>query len=506
MAILTVSSQGAFADALKSAGAGDTIALTPGTYGELAIGKSVSNVTITSANAADPAVVNKLTLRGATNIELRDLTFDYDPSRSNSTPFWVEGGRGIDIVDVTFEGHDIGGFGEGVGLRLKGGSDITVSQSEISGFRNGIYASNGTDVTLLGNDFREMSNDGMLLGGMNGVLIQGNDFRDMDSPASRKHKDGIQFLTSASEAGSRDVVIRDNVIVNPEVSHGIFLTNTVYNNGNGSSYHRNVLIEDNLVLGNQVHGISVNHGAGVTIRDNVVEQIPGGSNIPLINVSRYSYDVLIQGNEVASVPVPQNGTWTVVGNDTNSQRQHWYGDAGAPKVAIPGGSAPAPAPSEPAPSVPAPPVSAPSEPTPGPAPEPEAPNGGGDAILVRGVVQNGVENYRIGANIVGDGTTRFRVEDIDFSDGDVFVFSNFATETFRHEKGGNPIDIWNGGGSAKINSAIDFQEIGANSPAVSVVASGNDVTVALQHRDGVAEVVFADLAAAFRAADNPGLF
>ena len=208
-----------------------------------------------------------------------------------------------------------------------------MSGSEISDFRNGIYASNSTDVDLLNNDILGMSNDGMLLGGMTDLLIAGNEFRDQKSNPTVKHKDSIQFLTSSTEAGSRDVVIRDNLIENKEVSHGIFFTNSVYNNGDPNSYHRNILIEDNVLLGNQVHGISVNHGYGVTIRGNVVEQIAGATNVPLINVSRYSAYVLISENTVASVPVPQNATWTVVGNDTGAkQRQHWYGDPGAPVV------------------------------------------------------------------------------------------------------------------------------------------------------------------------------
>ena len=48
--------------------------------------------------------------------------------------------------------------------------------------------------------------------------------------------------------------------------------------------------------------------------------------------------------------------------------------------------------------------------------------------------------------MLGDGDTRVVVEDLDFADGDVIVFNNFGGGSFRHERGGNPVSVWNDGG------------------------------------------------------------
>ena len=333
MAIIRVSSQAQLVSAIKNVRGGDTIALASGTYeGFSANNFSFSQkVTITSANPGAPAVINSFLLRGAGNVEFKNLKLDYNPSKSGDNPFWLEGARNVSLVNVDIEGHVASGFGKGVGLRIKNSNGVTLRDSEIAEFRNGIFASGSTNVDLINNDFRGMSNDGMLLAGMVDMLIQGNDFRNMKSPSNIKHKDMIQFMTGSGEPGSRDIVIRDNVIENKEVSHGIFFTNSPYNSGNAGAFHRNILIEDNLIRSNQVHGISVNHGDGVTIRDNVVLQVAGGSNTPLINVSSSSRNVTIIGNEVASVPREQHSSWTVSGNDTGSKdRQHWYSDGSPP--------------------------------------------------------------------------------------------------------------------------------------------------------------------------------
>ena len=323
MAVLKVSNQAQLTSAVKNAGGGDTITLASGTYSGFTV-NDLSNVTITSADPGRPATINQFHLRGASNVEFKNLKLDYEPSKSGTTPFWIENSDDVSFVNLDIVGHNRGSYGDGIGLRIKSSDDVVVRDSDITGFRNGMYASNSKNLDVIDNDFQAMSNDGMLLAGMNDVLIQGNDFRNMKSPPNQKHKDSIQFMTSSSEPGSQNVVIRGNVIENKEVSHGIFLTNTA------SSYHRNILIEDNLVRGNQVHGISVNHGDGVTIRDNVVQKIAGGSNTPLINVSSTSKNVVIQNNDVASVPTAQNSSWRVSGNDTDGGRNymHWYSDGG----------------------------------------------------------------------------------------------------------------------------------------------------------------------------------
>jgi len=267
MAILRVSNQGQLDSALRSAGGGDTILLSSGTYDNLTLNDRFEQKVTIASEAGNPAVINQMLLRGAANIELKGLKFDYVPGRSGDNPFWIEGGRGITLVDIDIEGKASGQYGAGVGLRIKNSQDIEILNSEVSNFRNGFAFTNSDNVRVVNNDFRGMSNDSMLLGGMTGMVIQGNDFRAMNSNPAVQHKDMIQFFTGSGSPASRDIVIRDNVIDNPEHSHAIFFTNPMANSGDRGAYYQNIVIENNDIRSAHVHGISINHGDGVTIRN-----------------------------------------------------------------------------------------------------------------------------------------------------------------------------------------------------------------------------------------------
>jgi len=94
----------------------------------------------------------------------------------------------------------------------------------------------------------------------------------MNSNPAVQHKDMIQFFTGSGSPASRDIVIRDNVIDNPEHSHAIFFTNPMANSGDRGAYYQNIVIENNDIRSAHAHGISINHGDGVTIRNNTLTQ------------------------------------------------------------------------------------------------------------------------------------------------------------------------------------------------------------------------------------------
>ena len=481
MAILRVSNQGQLDSALRSAGGGDTILLSSGTYDNLTLNDRFEQKVTIASEAGNPAVINQMLLRGAANIELKGLKFDYVPGRSGDNPFWIEGGRGITLVDIDIEGKASGQYGAGVGLRVKNSQDIEILNSEVSNFRNGFAFTNSDNVRVVNNDFRGMSNDSMLLGGMTGMVIQGNDFRAMNSNPAVQHKDMIQFFTGSGSPASRDIVIRDNVIDNPEHSHAIFFTNPMANSGDRGAYYQNIVIENNDIRSAHAHGISINNGDGVTIRNNTLTQHPeGGSNtainIPVINISTLSRDITIEGNQVASVPVPQNATWTIAGNDTGSKQfLHWYGNYGAVDRSRSAASTREAADDSPATGA------------------PDLPTGAG------------TDSFRIDGGRL-DGETRLAIGTLDFEQGDVIVFRNLDAGTFRAKGGANPIDVWDAGRSAKLDSALDLQEIAAFSPAVSATQTRGDLVLRIEQDDGTAEIVLEGLGAEFRAADQPDLF
>ena len=143
MVVFNVSTQKQFEFALNSVKGGDTILLGSGSYSGLSLNdKFAAKVTIASADAGKPAVITSMMLRGATNVEVKDLKFDYVPGKTgdspSDSPFWIENSRGISVNNVQIEGQKAGLYGIGIGLRVKNCQDVQVIDSEVSNFRNGL--------------------------------------------------------------------------------------------------------------------------------------------------------------------------------------------------------------------------------------------------------------------------------------------------------------------------------------------------------------------------------
>jgi hypothetical protein len=488
MATHRVSNQMQLDSAVRAANGGDTIVLGSGTYNKLTLNTQMGanfsqKVTITSADPGRPAVINQLDMRGASNIEIKGVNFDYVPGKTGEAAFVVQGSRNVTLNNVDLEGHMSGAYASGIGLRVSASQGFTILNSEVTNFRNGLNITASSNVTISGNDLRGMSNDAMLLGGLTGVMISGNDFRAMKSSPSLFHKDMIQFYNGSGLAASSNITIRANVIENPEVSHAIFFGNALAKAGNGSAFFRDVLIENNYIRSAHLHGITMDHGSDVTIRGNTLVQNPDKGykamiNVPLINVSNSSVDVDIVGNRVASVP-DERGGWNVSGNVTTGQNvKHWTG----------GNATSRPSSAE----------------TAAAARRDEAPEAAPAEVAGRDADgRGGAQTLQVGGGRSNDGV---RFEGVEFADGDKIVFNNFDSGVFVSKRGGNAIDIWNNGGAVKVESALDLQEIVQLSPDVSARIAGDDVILRIVQDKGVSEIVLADLADEFRAADQPDLF
>lgn len=437
MAVIRVSNQFELNEAVDDVRGGDTILLESGVYDRLEMYANGWNehlrfdekVTIASANPNDQAELHQLTSEHQTNLEFRDITFKSVVGKPEDA-FWINDGENISVVDCTFQGRLVGGLGDGVGLRVRNSDDFRLSGSEFHDFRNAIYASTSSDVDILNNDIRGASNDGMLLGGLTRALIQGNDLRDAHSDPQLQHKDGIQFYANSEEGASHDIVVRDNVIVNGEETHGIYFTNSGASNGNLGLKYRNILIEGNQLSTAHSHGITMNHGEDVVIRNNEIGQNHSGGhhdvlNVPRIHVSTLSENVTITGNQVASVPLRADASWTVANNDTIRQMWHWNGIGatdGGPRFFGGGGG------------------------------------GGG------GFGNSAQDEFRYNGDRDGDHPVTF--EDVDFSEGDRVIFNGLDRDTFANRFNGNPFGVWDDGRAAMVNGYGDLAEMIIASDAV----------------------------------------
>lgn len=475
MTIHYVSTQSELNAAIKVVGNGDTILLAPGAYDKIDMGTNKwrdhdfeQKVVITSADPENPAVVNELLLNNASNIDIKDINFDYIKDKTSNRPFLVDKSEHITFDNITFHGHLEAGYGAGFGLRLKGSSDITVVNSDFYDFNTAIDASNSEDIKIVDNNVRGLSNDGFTFGGIDGALIAGNDFRGYNAkdPYST-HKDHIQFRAGGEEAASQNILIRDNVFVDNEVRQGIFLGNEAYRAGDTTSVYRNITVQDNYLETGHLHGISVFYANGVEISGNYITPNAGVGKsgdvyVPLINVSKYSTDVEIVENVAPSVPSAQNETWTVWGNVVGGRRyKHWDGTADMTSAAA--GETLA------------------SEDGPRP-----------DVVVIDG------------ADVVG--ATTYVVPSLDFDADDVLILTGFDAGIFTGSSGGNTLAIWEDGGAVEIDSALDLQELSDLSQAVTGWTQDDTLHLRVTHSSGVAEIVLEGLGYDWHAANLAELF
>ncbi|MFN3937463.1 MAG: right-handed parallel beta-helix repeat-containing protein [Gemmobacter sp.] len=351
--------------ALAAAKGGETILLAPGHYGELSInprarngydGKFPTEVTITSADASNPASFGRLFLDGVTNMTFSNLLFDYRVEEGvNATrdrPFRAEYTTNVKFLDNEFRGdvaqgvsETADGFGTAIGLSVTRSVGAVIEGNELHSWHRGLIVSHSDNSVVRGNEVHDFRSDGMNFVAVQGILIEDNHIHSCRaSRDSGDHADMIQFWTSGTSRPTTDVVIRNNLldIADGSYTQSIFMRNeSVDSQGGGREmYYRNILIENNTIYNSHTHGITVGEVDGLIIRNNSVIRVADQSNpkdngsglwTPSIRVKSASENVEIVGNASDSI-VGHSGqaTWTVKNNafiqSNNPFAPGFYGD------------------------------------------------------------------------------------------------------------------------------------------------------------------------------------
>lgn len=358
---ITVSTLSGLYSALAKATGGETILLAGGDYGKLALGTKSgfditfpSNVTIKSADTGNPAVFSGMDVRGAANLTLDGLTFDYTFAATDkiySRPFSVSGSDNITIRNSTFDGDTAkgvsavdDGYGFAIGLSVRGSTGVRLENNEIFNFHRGMTITESQNLTITGNDVHSIRSDGMDFAQVKNVVIAENNIHDFrGSPNSTDHRDMIQFWTNGTTSPSENITIRGNHldIGNGSYTQSIFMRNDQVDQGlaGAEMFYRNVTIEENVIVNGHLHGITVGETAGLTIRNNSVLHSDGGNadgadsgvEIPTIRVSGAATGVTITNNATAGLTgwSGQSG-WVVRDNafvqDQDHQAPGYYGD------------------------------------------------------------------------------------------------------------------------------------------------------------------------------------
>ena len=342
--VITVSNAAELLSALQGAKGGETILLKTGNYGALSLidqktlfNDFASQVTIKSADPANPAVISSLNLTGVDNLTFNGIKFDYVAvagAPTWSSPFSVTGCTNVTITNSLFDG-DIAkglnnandGFGTGIGLKVANSTGINVINNEFVNWYRGATFGLTSNLTVSGNDLHHMASDGFDFADVDNVVISKNYIHDFFRAAgSGAHPDMIQFWTTGTTSPSTNVKIIDNYL---DAGAGvpvqsIFIRNQLVDLGQAGAemFYQNFVISNNVIVGAHYHGITVGETNGLVIDNNTLIQqltvVSGGtSSVPQISVTGTSTGVTITDNVVpvikGTLETPPAG-WTVSNN------------------------------------------------------------------------------------------------------------------------------------------------------------------------------------------------
>ena len=343
--------------ALSDATGGETILLEAGDYGDLALNfnkeafvKFQSEVTIRSADLADPAAFASLHLRGVENLSFDSILFDYNAEFGSpewEKPYQIDESNGISITNSIFDGdlasgvdEYADGFGSGFGLVVSRSVDVSVSGNEFHNWTRAATFGSVEDLVVFGNEVHDIRADGFDFADVDRVLIENNylhDFRRADGDPY--HSDMIQFWTNGTTTPTTDVTIRGNILDSGggPFTQSIFMRNDQVDQGLAGAelFFQNILIEHNVIRNAQAHGIHVGESNGLTIQHNTILHNPdsgdnGLVNVPTISVADASLGVVVANNIVPRLDLTPSSELTLTNNlivqRDNPEAANYYGD------------------------------------------------------------------------------------------------------------------------------------------------------------------------------------
>ncbi|WP_333571135.1 LamG-like jellyroll fold domain-containing protein [Sphingomonas sp.] len=272
MPVITVTNQAQLDAAMKAAKGGDTILLAAGNYTGLSTNNfnPTSNLTIQSLDDKNPAVLKSLSMISSSNVTLKNLNFvqDYRPAQDYETANRVMNSKNIVIDGVRFSG----GTGDasnslGIGLTVRGGSNVKLLNSSIDHFAVGLNGMTVDNMVIQNNNFHDNRRDHTNFAEMSDLVIDSNYFTAL-YPINGEHPDAIQFMTAGRTKGNTNITISNNIIMQGDgrASQGIFLGEEA-----GNLWYQNVDIKNNLLyVSGMYNGIAMLNGNNVNIDSNSV--------------------------------------------------------------------------------------------------------------------------------------------------------------------------------------------------------------------------------------------
>jgi parallel beta-helix repeat protein len=269
--------------ALKTAHAGDTVLLAPGTYSTV----SLSNfhfdgtVTIQSADPTHEAVVNGIMLNTSSGLAFNNIELVANGTGTGAT---VVSSSNISLSGLTVHGDST--TPQGLGALVRDSSNVSISNSDFTQLGSGIAHLNSTNINFSNNTLHNLETDGIFGGGSTHVVVDGNQFTDFH-PLTGDHPDAIQFWGNADGSPGSDIAITNNVITRGagDPIQGVFIENS-----------QNLVISGNAMTGTLFNGISLSTSGNASVENNLVQ---GATDMPSrIIVRDGSTNVTVAGNTI----------------------------------------------------------------------------------------------------------------------------------------------------------------------------------------------------------------
>jgi len=274
---VTVSTTAQLLSALSSATAGEVIKLAAGTYSNVTINnvKFASTVTITSATPGQPATLKDLKVVNCkflafTNLELSSAGDPVSPAGACYTaPFRISSSDNISFNALNVHGDPNGTLAtDAGGLMVEDSTHIKITNSQFWHVHWGIDQVDNNAVTISGNSFHEVWDDGIRGGGTSNIQILNNSFTDFHmDPTDTDHPDAIQFWTTGTNKATTNITISGNTFTRGAggAIQGIFMRDE-----DGNKPYQNVTITNNSFTGTMDNGIVVYNARNLAISNNVV--------------------------------------------------------------------------------------------------------------------------------------------------------------------------------------------------------------------------------------------
>lgn len=275
MATINVTNSTELYAAVRIAKAGDTIQLETGTYSNVQLSgiKIDGDVTITSRDPDKPAVLTDIHIRDSSGLSFSKLEFSIEYARGTD-PMKVVNSQNIHFQDINVHGSVDGiATNDTSAMQIRNSTDVSIEDSEFNDLANAVTHLDSDGVVFSGNYFHDIRMDAIRGGGTSNLTVENNYFTNF-RPAAGDHGDAIQVWNSNTTTAAKNILIRENVIVQGDggAVQGIFVTAQIT-----KLLYQNVQISDNLIVGGLTNAITVNGADGVKIDGNVAAAV--GSKI-----------------------------------------------------------------------------------------------------------------------------------------------------------------------------------------------------------------------------------